>query len=265
MWFENKWFSGCLSGFLCAGALVGVSPCAEAADEAKWTNSLGMEFIRIPAGSFPMGADGHAEKAGDAKTSWRHVTIGQPFYLGKTEVTQAQWMAVMGNNPSRFKGRDNPVERVSWLDVQEFIARLNRKEGTKKYRLPTEAEWEYAARAGTTTKYFFGNGKTELGQYAWYWSNSGKKTHPAGQKKPNPWGLHDVYGNVSEWVQDWYGKEHQARGPATDPGGPSTGSNRVLRGGNWYCSSWCLRSAHRSSELPNARLDGNGFRLAFSP
>jgi formylglycine-generating enzyme required for sulfatase activity len=164
-----------------------------------------MEFVLIQAWTFQMGSNN-----GEPNEKPVHmVRISRPFYLGKYEVTQAQWEAVMGNNPSQFKGDPNsPVENVSWDDVQEFIKRLKRlntRESGVKYRLPREAEWEYAAQAGTTTAYSFGNDPSQLGEYAWYGENANGETHPVGQKKPNPWGLYDMHGNVWEWVQDWYG------------------------------------------------------------
>jgi formylglycine-generating enzyme required for sulfatase activity len=190
------------------------------------TNSIGMAFVPIPAGSFLMGANKDSDKeALDNEAPPHQVTISQPFYLGKFEVTQAQWKAVMGNNPSNYKHRDKagnpeaddlPVEQVSWDEVQEFIRRLNEKEGTVKYRLPTEAEWEYAARAGASSRYFFGDDESQAEHYAWYRGNSNQPcerplfletkdnlfpcwgTRPVGQKKPNPWGLHDMPGNVWE-------------------------------------------------------------------
>ena len=147
-------------------------------------------------------------------------------------MTQGQWQAVMGSNPSQFTGDPNrPVENVSWDDVQEFIRRLNAREGGATYRLPTEAEWEYAARAGTTTRWSFGDDASQLGRYAWHDGNAGGQTHPVGQLQPNPWGLYDMHGNVWEWVQDWYGK--YASGTAVDPAGPSSGSYHVFRGGGW--------------------------------
>jgi formylglycine-generating enzyme required for sulfatase activity len=168
------------------------------AAEKTWSNSIGMDFVLIPAGKFMMGSD-----TGDNDEKPVHeVRISKPFYLGKYEVTQGQWQAVLGNNPSNFKGDANlPVGNVSWEDVQEFIRKLNAKEGGTKYRLPTEAEWEYAARAGTTTAYSYGNDVSQLKEYAWYAENAGGKTHPVGQKEPNAWGLHDKHGNVWEWVQ----------------------------------------------------------------
>jgi formylglycine-generating enzyme required for sulfatase activity len=226
-----------------------------------YTNSIGMGFVRIPAGEFMMGCEGNNNCGFDDEPQHR-VKISQPFYLGKYEVTQGEWEAVMGNNPSRFKGRGNPVENVSWNDVQMFIQRLSAKEG-KKYRLPTEAEWEYAARAGTTSQYSFGDDAGRAGQYAWYGKDSGS-THPVGQKQPNPWGLYDMHGNVWEWVQDWYDSSYYAQSPANDPGGPSGGDKRVLRGGGWFYSAGFLQSALRFYGTPDGRDEGSGFRLALS-
>jgi formylglycine-generating enzyme required for sulfatase activity len=245
------------------------SPSASAAKtpapaaRERMTNSIGMEFVLIPAGSFMMGDDG--ESAYDDEKPRHRVTISQPFYLGKYEVTQAQWTAVMGSNPSEFKGSSNPVENVSWNDVQEFIRRLNEKEGTQKYRLPTEAEWEYAARAGTTSRYSFGDDADSLDRYAWYRNNSGKKTQPVGRRDPNAWSLYDMHGNVWEWVEDWFDETYYARSPASDPRGPSGGAFRVLRGGSWLNDAGPLRSAYRSYDSPETRNESLGFRLAFSP
>ncbi|MDR1921074.1 MAG: formylglycine-generating enzyme family protein [Candidatus Adiutrix sp.] len=232
---------------------------AEASLSKSRANSIGMEFVLIPAGEFMMGSPDGDEDA-DCDENQHRVTISRPFCLGKYEVTQAQWEAVMGNNPSEFEGRNNPVENVSWDDVQEFINKLNQKEGGNKYRLPTEAEWEYAARAGTTSTYSFGDDAEALGRYAWYGENSGGTTHPVGQKEPNAWGLYDMHGNVWEWVQDWY--DDYSGSPATDPLGASSGSSRVFRGGD---NAWSCRSAFRSGDTPDARYDYLGFRLAFSP
>jgi formylglycine-generating enzyme required for sulfatase activity len=247
---------------LSALGLSGIAFPAHAADQTV-TNSIGMEFVPIPAGSFMMGTDRSEDAPNDATPPHR-VTISQPFYLGKYEVTQAQWTAVMENNPSRFESLDNPVENVSWHDVQEFISRLNRKERTNKYRLPTEAEWEYAARAGTTTAYSFGNDTDDLDRHAWYWTNSGGKTHPVGRKEANAWGLYDMHGNVWEWVQDWYGKDYYAKSTARDPSGPFGGSHRVLRGGGWYGRARDLRSADRTGFTPETHYEHFGFRLALT-
>ena len=238
---------------------------AALATEKTHTNSIGMEFVLVPAGSFMMGADRNFEEASDDETPKHKVTISKPFYLGKYEVTQAQWAAIMGGNPSNVKGRSNPVEQVSWDDVQVFIKRLNAKEGGNRYRLPTEAEWEYAARAGTDSTFSFGDDTASLGQYAWYEGNSGEKPHPVGQKKPNAWGLYDMHGNVWEWVQDWYGENYYRKSPGTDPKGPSSGSYRVGRGGSWVDSSGFCRSAQRICLIPGGRRFDRGFRLALSP
>ena len=163
----------------------------------------------------------------------------------------------MGNNPSRFTGNSNrPVESVSWDDVQAFIEKLNAKEGGAMYRLPTEAEWEYAARAGSITAYSFGDDAKQLGEYAWYGDNSKGETHPVGQLKPNAWGLYDMHGNVWEWVQDWYGK--YAAEAVMDPQGPSAGSARVGRGGGWSAGARFCRSAYRSSPPPAAAAAPSG-------
>jgi formylglycine-generating enzyme required for sulfatase activity len=171
----------------------------------------------------------------------------------------------MGNNPSKFKGRDNPVEMVSWDDAQDFIRRLNQKEGHSLYRLPTEAEWEYAARAGSTSTYFFGDNKSQLGDYAWYGDNSGQETHPVGQKRPNAWGLYDMIGNVWEWNQDWFGETYYANSPSADPTGPSSGAARVFRGCSWFNVARACRSAYRNWDEPAFRNEILGFRLAFPP
>ena len=202
----------------------------EEATPRELRNSLGMEFVLIEPGTFQMGS--RSGEAGRHDDEVRHqVTLSQAYYLGKYEVTQGQWAAVMGDNPSRFSncGRTCPVEHVSWDDVQEFIRELNRREGANVYRLPTEAEWEYAARAGTQTAYHFGTAANRLGQYGWYQDNSGDQTHPVGGKRPNGWGLYDMLGNVWEWVADWYGA--YPRGAVTDPRGPSTGASGCFAAG----------------------------------
>ncbi|MDR1921295.1 MAG: formylglycine-generating enzyme family protein [Candidatus Adiutrix sp.] len=229
------------------------------------TNSIGMEFVLIPAGEFLMGSPDSDEEVDDDEKPRHKVIISRPFYLGKYAVTQSQWEAVMGNNPSKFKGWSNPVEMVSWDDAQAFIKKLNQKEGGKKYRLPTEAEWEYAARAGTTGRYSFGDDAGALGRYAWYKDNSGGLTHPVGQKEPNGWGLYDMHGNVWEWARDRHGVKYYAGSPGTDPRGPFLGSYRVNRGGGWNNSARLCRSAIRNNGTPGYRRQTLGFRLAFSP
>lgn len=223
-----------------------------------------MEFVLIPAGSFTMGTDPGFESGNQMPQ--HTVTISKPFYMGKYEVTQAQWQEVMGDNPAHFKGPNNPVENVSWEDVQEFIRFLNAKEGCNCYRLPTEAEWEYATRAGTSSVYSFGDNKNELAEHAWFNDNAGGKTHPVGEKRPNRWGLHDVHGNVFEWVQDWNGENYYSNKSVTDPKGPSTGSHRVIRGGGWALAAEGCRSDSRGFGVPGSegRSILVGFRLAQS-
>jgi len=233
---------------------------------ADYTNSIGMEFVKISAGCFSMGRDPNFEDGSDDELPRHRVCITKPFYIGTTEVTQAQWVSVMGSNPSEFKGRNNPVETVSWEDAQNFIRRLNQKEGGNKYRLPTEAEWEYAARAGSSSTYHFGDDMGIVGQYGWYWDNSSERTHPVAQKRPNQWGLYDMHGNVWEWVQDWYGENYYRNSPMNDPKGPSSGRNRVYRGGSWgSVGARFLRSARRSYYSPGVRGSGLGFRLVRQP
>ena len=219
-------------------------------------NSLGMEFKLLPAGSFVRWEEGESHQ----------VTLTKPFLIGVYEVTQEQYERVMGTNPSEFKGAQNPVGNVSWEDAVEFCRKLSaipaEKAAGRVYRLPTEAEWEYACRAGTTTKYCFGDDDAQLGEYAWYSRNSGNTTHPVGQKRPNAWELYDTHGNVWEWCDDWYGD--YPRRAAQDPQGPSKGSGRVRRGGGWYDEAASCRSAHRGWCLPSFRLDYLGFRVALS-
>ena len=219
-------------------------------------NSIGMVLVPIPAGEFMMG-----------DSSKHPVKITKPFHMGAFEVTQDQYEGVMGNNNSiAFKGPNNPIEMVRWKDAVEFCRRLSElpeeKAAGHVYRLPTEAEWEYACRAGTTTKYSFGDDESQLGQYAWS-GNSGNTTHPVGQKKPNPWGLYDTHGNVWELCQDWLGPLPSE--PVTDPTGPTTGSYRVFRGGGWdYVAGGC-RSGYRPRYDVFPRGGDRGFRVARGP
>ncbi len=224
----------------------------------------GMEFVGIPPGEFLMGST--SRHASDYEQPVTRVRISQGYYLGKYEVTQAEWQAVMGNNPSKFSGCGRcPVEKVSWEDVQVFMGRLNARSGGERYRLPTEAEWEYAARAGTTTDTYAGDVTERLGndpvlnRIAWYEENSGDRTQPVGQKAPNPWGLYDMLGNVFEWVQDWYGP--YPGGAVTDPTGPGSGSDRVYRGSSWADWAMVCRSAYRFRGSPGYPDHFLGFRL----
>jgi formylglycine-generating enzyme required for sulfatase activity len=225
---------------------------------AKQDNSIGMKFTLIPAGEFNMGS----EERNDEKPVHK-VKINIPFYLGTYPVIQREWKVVMGdnNNPSHFKGDDLPVEKVSWDKVQEFIKKLNENESTDKYRLPSEAEWEYACRAGTTTRYSFSDDESKLGDYGWYDKNSEGKTHPVGQKEPNSWGLYDMHGNVWEWLQDeWHVNYDDAH---TDGSAWESGDSayRVFRGGSWINLAWACRSALRAHRDPRLRADSLGFRL----
>ena len=226
---------------------------AEAEDRAFTSPSIKAQFVLIRAGTFMMGDN-----------IQHQVVIKRPFYMQATEVTQGQWRKIMGNNPSLFKdcGDGCPVENVSWGDVQGFIRRLNQIEGVDKYRLPTEAEWEYACRSGSSAKYSFGDNENDLVDYAWYDKNSNRQTHPVAQKRPNAWGLYDMHGNVSEWCQDWY--DDYPTGTATDPKGPPTGQHSVLRGGSWLSSASVVQSAFRSEDYPVVRCNDIGFRLVRS-
>ncbi len=234
---------------------------ASSQNSDTYTNSIGMEFVLIPEGEFRMGSPSDEGGRWDNEGPVHKVTIEEAFYLGKFEVTQKQWREVMGNDPSYFEGDNLPVEQVSWNDVQEFIDKLNEMEGTNKYRLPSEAEWEYACRAGTTTRYYFGDDESSLSEYAWWDGNSGDKTHSVGQKKPNPWGLYDMHGNVYEWCQDRYHSDYDGApsdGSAWESG---SGSLRVLRGGRWLLHAGDCRSALRSFYAPGNRREYLGFRV----
>ena len=216
-----------------------------------------MEFILIKPGSFTMGSD---ENTGDGDESPQHkVTITRPFYLGKFEVTQAQWTVVMGDDPSEFRGMQRPVDTVSWNDCQRFLAKLSEKTG-RKFALPTEAQWEFACRAGTATTWSFGDRDTSATDYAWLIGNSGGTTHPVGEKKPNAWGLHDMHGNVWEWCADFYAKHAYAAGDAVDPHGPPASEGHILRGGAWGEHPNNARSAGRNAMGPDDRHNGTGFR-----
>ncbi len=221
--------------------------------------AIGLQFVPIPAGTFDMGS---TEGAADEQPV-HTVTISKDFYLGKYEVTQKQWDAVMESNPSTFIlcGSDCPVESVSWEDVQEFLSRLNEAEGQPIFRLPSEAEWEYAARSGASSRYFFGDDAGQLGEYAWFSGNAESQVHRVGRKQPNLWGLHDMNGNVWEWVADWYEAAYYEVSPSTDPPGPATGVMRVRRGGGWSNGPDELRSAGRSSLFPGSRHSVLGFRV----
>lgn len=222
-----------------------------------------IELVLVKGGCFQKG-----DAFGDGQPDEQpvHTVCVDDFYIGKYEVTQGQWQSVMGSNPSFFKkcGEKCPVEQVSWNDVQGFITKLNATTG-KKYRLPTEAEWEYAARSGGKKEKYAGTSSdVELGKYAWYSANSGGRIHPTGQKQPNGLGLYDMTGNVWEWCQDWYGEKYYSQSSRKNPPGPASGTRRVLRGGAWIFEPKEIRASARYSLTPEARGDLYGFRLSIS-
>ncbi len=251
-------------------------------------NSIGMELVHIEPGTFMMGTpededdededdededdededdededdEDEDDEDEDDEGPQHRVTLRGGFYMGVTQVTQAQWRAVMGMNPSEFKGDDLPVERVSWDDAVAFCEKLSRSEG-RTYRLPSEAEWEYACRAGMTTRFCFGDDEDGLGRYGWYEDNSNDETNPVASKQPNAWGLHDMHGNVWEWCQDWYDSGYYGRSPAQDPTNTRAGTYRVLRGGSWYSNPWGCQSAYRGIDTPATRNLLIGFRVCL--
>ena len=246
------------------------------------TNSIGMQFVLIPAGNFIMGSKSNPEEIASrygGKTNdflnehpQHRVTITKAFYMQTTEVTQAQWKAVMGTTPWLGKKyvKSNcpncPAVYISWEDANAYIIKLNHKEGGSNYRLPTEAEWEYAARAGHQTAYCFGDDTSRLDDYAWFsqntWDEGDKYAHPVGEKKSNNWGLYDIHGNIWEWVQDWYQKSYYQSSSTTNPICKDNASgSRVLRGGSWLNKPWELRLALRGRRRPTNQNNNQGFRL----
>ena len=227
-----------------------------AGEECKFEIAPGVKIVMcwIPPGEFLMGSPVDEDDRFEIETQ-HQVRITREFWLAKTQTTQEQWHAVMGGNPSEFIGAKNPVENVSWNDCQDFIEKLWKKVPDKAFRLPTEAEWEYACRAGTTGKY-----AGDLDDMAWYSSNADSKTHPVGGKKPNAWGLYDMHGNVFEWCADWVGDYPEDA--ATDPTGPNIGSIRMYRGGSWRYGGWDCRSVNRDGSPPGVRDGSIGFRVA---
>ena len=263
-----------LAAFAIATCGLATSPWAlQAAQEGSAvtfsTNDLGMEFVSVPAGQFPMGCSEGAkpvECSADEKP--RHtVQITKTFEIGKTEVTQKQWQTVMGSNPSRYKGDTLPVEQVSFQDVQAFLSKLNARNDGFLYRLPTEAEWEYAARAGTADQFAGANVANSLGRRSpaddWAWYNV-EKTQPVANKKPNAWGLYDMRGNVAEWVQDWYDSKYYTKSPMPDPKGPDSGDGgRGVRGGTFHDDGpWLTRVSLRMHFPEDYRHFDLGFRVA---
>ena len=246
------------------------SPQTQQAAESI-TNTLDMTFNKIPAGTFTMGSPETEEGRQDDEHQ-HQVTISKAFYMQTTEVTQGQWKEVMGTEPWKGKefsecvkeGANYPASYVSWDDAVAYCKKLSEKEG-KTYRLPTEAEWEYACRAGTQTRWSFGNDKKVLGDYAWYDKNAFKiveqYAHQVGLKKPNAFGLHDMHGNVFEWCHDYYEENYYKQSPAQNPPGPTSGSFRVFRGGSWSLNTRRTRSADRDRDRAFYPHYYNGCRL----
>lgn len=256
-----------------AGIALGAAPLKAMQDD----NLFGLEALldgrgiaRIPAGEFLMGSDG-----GEDEEPVHRVRISHAFELSKCEISQAQWKSVMadpharpgavrptpqgaevGANPSHFAGPSLPVDSVSWDDIQVFLRRLNARDEAHRYRLPTEAEWEYACKAGVAA-----DAPDQLSATAWYAPNSAEQTQPVGTKKPNAWGLYDMLGNVAEWVQDWYAPNYYATSPRMDPVGPASGSYRVFRGGCWFDKDKYCRAALRRFDFPISRFYNVGFRV----
>ncbi len=243
------------------------------------SNSIGMRLVPIRAGTFQMGSP--PGEPGRGRDERQHeVMISGNYHMGAHEVTQSQFAKIMeGDNPSFFQGMamkkwfekdtptlDYPVESVTWFDAVKFCQRLSdipaEKMAGRVYRLPTEAEWEYACRAGTTSRFFFGEDEGDLRFYAWFRPNAGQRTHPVGQKRPNSWGLHDMYGNVWEWCSDWYEPEYPS-GAVKDPKGPDRGSLKVIRGGDWGDEPPYCRSAERDSIQPGHTGNDRGFRVVM--
>ena len=201
---------------------------AEATSYTETTAGVNLQMVWIGGGTFDMGSN---DAGADDDEKPVHTVEIDGFWIGKYEVTQRQYEALMGNNPSYYKGPDRPVEAVSWDDATAFCRKLSEAAG-KRYRLPTEAQWEYACRAGSSSNWCFGNDESRLGDYVWYEGNSGKQTHDIGGKSPNAWGLYDMHGNVLEWCADWYGPYESGR--VRNPTGPASGALRMLRGGSWH-------------------------------
>ena len=225
-------------------------------------NGISFEMVYVEGGSFDMGATSEQGSDADSDEYPVHSVTLSGYYIGKCEVTQELWEAVMGSNPSHFKGAQKPVESVSWYDCQEFVSRLNRLTG-RTFRLPTEAEWEYAARGGNKSLHYKYSGSGNIGKVAWYTENSGNSTHAVGTKTANELGIYDMSGNVWEWCSDWYGS--YSAGAQTNPQGPSSGSRRVLRGGSWYRSARNCRVSDRGSIDPSFSSIHYGLRLVLVP
>ena len=224
-------------------------------------DGISIDMVRVEAGTFTMGATAEMKDPWNVEKPTHQVTLTNDYYMGKYEVTQALWQAVMGNNPSNFKGDNLPVEMVSWDDCQEFISKLNSITG-KTFRLPTEAEWEYAARGGKKSRGYQYSGSNNISDVAWYEDNSRSKTHAVGSKQANELGIYDMSGNVEEWCQDWYG--NYSSSSQTNPTGANSGYVRVIRGECWASYAWRCRSSFRNYGAPGMDAAGLGLRLVLS-
>ena len=225
-------------------------------------NGVSFEMVYVEGGTFDMGATSEQGSDADSDEYPVHSVTLSGYYIGRCEVTQELWEAVMGSNPSNFRGAQKPVESVSWNDCQEFVSRLNSLTG-RTFRLPTEAEWEYAARGGKKSSHYKYSGSGNIYDVAWNRDNSGGKTHAVGTKSPNELGIYDMSGNVWEWCSDWYGS--YSAGAQTNPQGPSSGSGRVLRGGSWFDVARSCRVSHRGYYDPNTSFNCYGLRLVLVP
>lgn len=226
----------------------------------EFVNGVNFKMIKVEGGTFRMGATSEQGSDAFSDESPVHSVTLPDYYIGETEVTQELWKAVMGKNPSSFKGDQKPVECVSWHDCQSFIKRLNELTG-KSFRLPTEAEWEYAARGGNKSKGYKYSGGNDIKEVAWYDGNSNSQTHDVKTKSPNELGIYDMSGNVLEWCEDWFG--YYSSSSQTNPKGPSSGSRRVLRGGGWFNGAIRCRVSNRCNGIPDNGFNDSGFRLAL--
>lgn len=281
---KNVWLWGVIGVIAVVGFIIGVNSkgdsssnanpvqsesAIQSGNNASYSNGVlnvdgvTYDMIKVQAGTFTMGATSEMKDPDDDEQPTHQVTLTNDYYIGKTEVNQALWKAVMGNNPSESKGDNLPVESVSWNDCQEFISKLNSMTG-QNFRLPTEAEWEFAARGGNNSNHYQYSGSNKLGDVAWYDGNSGNKTHAVATKQPNELGLYDMSGNVWEWCSDWYG--NYSSSSQTNPTGPSSGSSRVFRGGSWGINAWFCRSSLRfGSHAPDFSDGYLGLRLVLVP
>ena len=240
---------------------VSTAPPANSSFADYVESAINLQMVALQGGTFTMGCTSEQDSDCEDDEKPAHTVTVSNFYIGKYEVTQAQWRAIMGNNPSNFKGDNLPVEMVSWDDIKEFIYRLNARTG-KQYRLPTEAEWEFAARGGNKSQGYKYSGSNNIENIAWYDGNSGNTTHPVGQKLSNKLGVYDMNGNVWEWCNDWCGAYTGAA--QTNPQGASSGSSRVIRGGGWGSGARRVRVSYRNNGTPVNRINNIGFRLACS-